>query len=423
MEKYVEILDYLIELKKTKKDHNDIERRKFIQAWTEMVNKEGYMASEEYFYNGFTYCGALPLKEYIGRSKDSMETLNEFFRGKMYNKNCAGTVPVLFNLLALYLNDDNVNIQIVNKIVSKIPVALKNKEGKIYGQADRALRTYFLNKLRCNKIIKFELLIEKGLSRKIVEEFSLMIFEISIRAKKNRLSQRALKNLSILREWVKPYLKEDDGQKKTNQEQIIEKDQIESEYITQTEEKRVYENETEIKDDVSQGNNDDIKLRSIEKELDNKNKELIVVKDQLNKSIMIRDSQRDTIQRLQTKMLNLEAEKEKINNSLDEKNIKISELNQRISDNMDIIQKLESSLSYKDNELKEKSRMMEALSRDRAKQADEMVNRLASKLKVEYRDFTDAVGIPMDKDLGENMREQLRNVFDILIKSGVSIQD
>ena len=422
MGKYVEILDYLIELKKTKKDPNVIERKKFIQAWTEMVNKEGYIASEEYLYNGFTYCGASPLKEYIGRSKDSMEALNEFFRGKMYNKNCAGTVPILFNLLALYLNDDNVNIQIVNKIVSKIPVALKNKEGKIYGQADRALRTYFLYNLRCDKIINFELLIEKGLDRKIVEQFSLMMFEISIRAKKIKLSKKAQNNLDLLREWVKPYLKED-GQKKTNKKQIVEKDKIESENITQTEEKGVYKNETEIKDDVGQGAIDDIKLRSIEKELANKDKELIVVKEQLNKIIVIRDSQRDTIQRLQTKMLNLEAEIEKINNSLDEKNIKISELNQRISDNMDIIQKLESSLSYKDNELKEKSRMMEALSRDRAKQADEMVNRLASKLKVEYRDFTDAVGIPMDKDLGENMREQLRNVFDILIKSGVSIQD
>ena len=72
-------------------------------------------------------------------------------------------------------------------------------------------------------------------------------------------------------------------------------------------------------------------------------------------------------------------------------------------------------------ELQERMKMMEALSRDRAKQSDEAIHRLSSKLKVEYRDFMDAIDIPMDSDLGENMREQLKNVFSVLIKAGITM--
>lgn len=65
--------------------------------------------------------------------------------------------------------------------------------------------------------------------------------------------------------------------------------------------------------------------------------------------------------------------------------------------------------------------MMEALSRDRSRQSDEQLKRLSSSLKVEYRDYKDAEALAMDCDLGENMREQLKNIFAILIKAGIEL--
>lgn len=65
--------------------------------------------------------------------------------------------------------------------------------------------------------------------------------------------------------------------------------------------------------------------------------------------------------------------------------------------------------------------MLETLSRRDARQADESNKRLSSHLKVEYRDFLDAVDLPMDVDLGENMREQLKNVFKILKSNGINL--
>ncbi len=66
--------------------------------------------------------------------------------------------------------------------------------------------------------------------------------------------------------------------------------------------------------------------------------------------------------------------------------------------------------------------MSEVLSRDRSRQADESLQRIASKIKVEYRDFMDAVDTPMTVDLGENLRLQLMSIFEILEKGGMKIE-
>jgi len=66
--------------------------------------------------------------------------------------------------------------------------------------------------------------------------------------------------------------------------------------------------------------------------------------------------------------------------------------------------------------------MADVLSRDRSKQADEVLQRVAAKIKVEYRDFLDAIEVPMSCDLGENLRLQLQSVFDILEKGGMKFK-
>lgn len=89
--------------------------------------------------------------------------------------------------------------------------------------------------------------------------------------------------------------------------------------------------------------------------------------------------------------------------------------------NKDIL-KLKEVIVAKDSEISERNRMMDALIRDRNKQQDEQINRIASSLKIDYKDFKDAEKLAMDTDLGENMREQLKNVFAILIKAGIALE-
>ena len=79
-------------------------------------------------------------------------------------------------------------------------------------------------------------------------------------------------------------------------------------------------------------------------------------------------------------------------------------------------------ISEKDTEISERIKMSEMLSRDRSRQADETLQRLASKIRIEYRDFEDAINAEMTVDLGENLRLQLLNIFEILEKGGMKIK-
>jgi myosin heavy subunit len=98
----------------------------------------------------------------------------------------------------------------------------------------------------------------------------------------------------------------------------------------------------------------------------------------------------------------------------------------RLSENVSLLRKqiadLEMKLKDKESEIKERTKLADILSRDRAKQSEEVLNRLAAKLRVEYRDFLDAESMPMSVDLGENMRLQLKSIFDILKKNGLNLE-
>lgn len=52
----------------------------------------------------------------------------------------------------------------------------------------------------------------------------------------------------------------------------------------------------------------------------------------------------------------------------------------------------------------------------------EFKSKLAGSLKNEYADFLEAEELEMDVDLGENMRYQLRSVFDILKKNDINLK-
>lgn len=48
------------------------------------------------------------------------------------------------------------------------------------------------------------------------------------------------------------------------------------------------------------------------------------------------------------------------------------------------------------------------------------LNRIASQIKTEYQDFKSAENTEMSIDLGENMRDQLKNIFAIFEKEGIA---
>ena len=73
-------------------------------------------------------------------------------------------------------------------------------------------------------------------------------------------------------------------------------------------------------------------------------------------------------------------------------------------------------------EIAEKDEFITVIRKNEKAEESEFLNRIAAKIRVEYRDFHDADGMEMDCDLGENFRLQLENVFAILEKNGMKLK-
>ena len=416
MDNYVEVLKYLIKLKKTKKEPNRLERDRFAEAWDALLCNEGYSAlAEEYLYKGFTYCGAAPLKNYIKNSEDRIAALNTIFNGKMYGENCASTVPILFHLLTLFLNERTVDETIISMLIRRIPDALKNKEGKIYGQADRALKKYILDDLHSEALPPFGELIDKGLKAIFAKEFVAAFDEIFAGMKPDGFSKKCIKNIKLLQEWMHPTVQEASSGETIKAEEpsktegnviVVKTEEAEAVHVEKMPENTI-EATTQNVTVAEPSGNDALELR-----LEDAQKQIEAISVELEKQKALSLS-------LKQQLLDITSEKNRLGEIASVRESKITRLSAELITARSTIEKMEQRVAQLELELQERMKMTEALSRDRAKQSDEAFNRLASKLRVEYRDFMDAIDIPMDSDLGENMREQLKNVFNILNKEGI----
>ena len=66
-----------------------------------------------------------------------------------------------------------------------------------------------------------------------------------------------------------------------------------------------------------------------------------------------------------------------------------------------------------------KEQMIDLLQREQSRKAEIALNVIADRLRSEYQEFQTALDLPMDVDLGENMRLQLKKLFTILERNGV----
>jgi hypothetical protein len=408
MDNYNEVLEYLIELKKIKKEPNRVERDQFTEAWQCLVEAEGYSEDAEAFlYNGFTYCGASVVKDYVKSSDNPVEAIRKIFCGKMYGKNCASTVPILFHLLTLLLNEKHPDLLLISELFERIPSALKNKEGKIYGQADRALKKYILEDLHNESLPSIDTLIDNGLKIVFVKELTVAFDEIISGMKIDGFSKKCLKNIGLISSWLHP---EKMDEKTSENATVSHTETLAKKEKTASTEEVPQGSKTEEKPEAEELT----PLEHSEKKLDEVTKQLNETRDELEK-------QKKIVVLLKQQLSEITADRTRINELAEARQSRIYMLSEELLSVTKNEKKLQQEIDQLERKMQERMTMMEALSRDRARQSDEALNRLASKLRIEYRDFMDAVDIPMDSDLGENMREQLKNIFSILIKAGITM--
>ena len=428
MDKYIETLDALMKAKKEKKKKEPTikEKEAFRSAWLSLVVDTGLAGrAEQFLYEGFAFCGAEPFYAYLIQTEDQNATLATMFSGKYYGIDSNVSFRLVTHLLALMLNN-NAPGNILAPIIKRLPGSCVNKDKKRLGTAEKTLEKYFLAELRPDA----ELcpLADIGTKPVFINEFVALVSSI-MDGIENAGSTKGVvvKNIAKIRKWFADYDISQSVSADTKTDQVI------PEATKNTEEKA---NTISVANNSQEGKVQTPRVVVAQPEEKVPSDMIAYLTELLGKAAKV------------TTVVKAESTQQRVKNdaltqALEGEQNKLQGANQQISDLQDTITELRKKLSAaegdifalrqavaqrdaviaeRDAEIAERVKMAEVLSRDRNKQADELLQKLASKIRIEYRDFVDALDVPMSCDLGENLRLQLQSIFDILEKGGMKIK-
>ena len=428
MDKYVETLDALMKVKKEKKKKEPTikEKEAFRSAWLSLVADTGLVGrAEQFLYEGFAFCGAEPFYAYLIQTEDQNATLATMFSGKYYGIDSNVSFRLVTHLLALMLNN-NAPRNILAPIIKRLPGACVNKDKKRLGTAEKTLEKYFLAELRPDA----ELcpLADIGTKPVFINEFVALVSSI-MDGIENAGSAKGVvaKNIVKIRKWFADYDISQSVSADTKTDQVI------PEATTITEEKAktvsVADNSQEEKVQtprvvVAQPEEKvpaDM-IAYLTELLGKAAKVTTVVKAESTQQRVKIDALTQALEGEQNKLQGANQQIADLQDTITELRKKLSATEGDIFVLRQTVEQRDAVIAEKDAEIAERVKMAEVLNRDRSKQADELLQRLASKIRIEYRDFVDALDVPMSCDLGENLRLQLQSIFDILEKGGMKIK-
>lgn len=421
MDKYIETLDALMKAKKKKKRKEPTikEKEAFRSAWLSLVADTGLAGrAEQFLYEGFAFCGAEPFYAYLIQTEDQNATLATMFSGKYYGIDSNVSFRLVTHLLALMLNN-NAPGNILAPIIKRLPGACVNKDKKRLGTAEKTLEKYFLAELRPDA----ELcpLADIGTKPVFINEFVALVSSI-MDGIENAGSTKGVvvKNIAKIRKWFADYDIFQSVSADTKTDQII------PEATKITEEKA---NTISVADNSQEEKVQTPRVVVAQPEEKVPSDMIAYLTELLGKAAKVTTvvKAESTQQRVKIDALTqaLEGEQNKLqgaNQQISDLQDTITELRKKLSAAEGDIFALRQAVAQRDAEIAERVKMAEVLSRDRNKQADELLQKLASKIRIEYRDFVDALDVPMSCDLGENLRLQLQSIFDILEKGGMKIK-
>ena len=426
MEKHIEILDSLMRAKKEKKKKEPTvkEKEAFRNAWIALATDDGLTGrAEQFLYEGFAFCGAEPFYAYLCKTEDQNATLAMLFSSKGYGNDSNVTFRLVTHLLALMLNDGAAQ-NVLAPVIKRLPGACLNKEKKRLGTAEKTIEKYLLSELHSDVVLRP--LSEIGTKPVFIKDFVTLISSILDGIESaGTLKGTAADNARKIRQWFADY--------EATQSASPEVATVSSEIVPATTDKPA---ELARKADAHQ---EDAKVPNMPVVLPVENipedmtaylVDLLSKASKAATAVKSEGIQRNIKIDALTQALAAEQEKlQQANQQIADQQATIAELRKKLAAvegdifvlRQDVAQR-DAVIAEKDAEIAERTKMAEVLSRDRSKQADESLQRLASKIRVEYRDFADALDVPMSCDLGENLRLQLQSIFDILEKGGMKLK-
>ncbi len=384
-----EKLDLLMQIKK-KSDASKTQKNEYVSLMMELIKENGYSnQAEEYLFLGYSFAGVKPLVNLMNKMSFEERTafVEQILSGKLYALNEKGiSFKLLVDLLTAFIISFPQDKSIISKLIKLIPGKSKIKTGQLLGDAPKIIDKYFMSVISDNlKLPDFEAL---ELTNEEVKKFAdIYVFVISSIKPSKKISEKKIKH-------VLTWLTTDDIKQSApeNAQEMVQLKTTES----------VIDKDPGLKPLTSD------ELKSLCERL------LITVDHYkgLEKGAATLNAKISALEKeLETKKAQLEG----LENKIKEKEKALAEL---VDQN--------SSLKKELDEVKvEKIKLqgvVDVYSEDKESSQTEQLNAIASKLKAEYRDFKDALEMEMTVELGENIKEQVIQIFKILAKAGIDVE-
>lgn len=427
MDKYIDTLESLMKVKKErkKKEPSIKEKEAFREAWVNLAVGFGFTArAEQFLYEGFAFCGAEPFYEYLVQTDEPNVTLTSMFSGKYYGTDSNVTFRIVAHLLALLLNNDAPR-NLLLPVVKRLPKASYNKENKRLGTAEKTMEKYFFSELKHGVV--FLPLTEIGTKPAFTKEFIEFMMSIMDGIERNgAVKGLVAENIEKVREWLAAY----EPPQKTAPEVIVH------EKSSSTEKEESASHAAVPATQINVPTSKSVKPSVVQNApviVEEKPADIIDLIGKVGKAASVLKA--ESIQqkaKIDALTFALDNEQKKLahaNHQIKDLSENIGTLRQKLlsaeADNVLLRQTIETQkalIAEKDAEIAERIKMAEVLSRDRNKQGNELLQRMASEIKKECLDFYEAAEMPMSCDLGEIMRDKLTAILAILEKGGMKIK-
>ncbi len=406
------VIEKLLKIQK-KSAASKADKNIFQNEWLSYVSECGFNdKAEEFLYNGFNFLGMVPFITYLSKTNDKQEIVNILLSGKYFYKNKSITFKAMVHLLALLIEkfpEEKTLIMMVFIRLSELPMI---KEEKHLTDIAKSVNKFFVNVLSLDTV--FPNINSLDLHPTNIESFRNMMKEALHTIKVKGLSEK-MTIIGNIEKWLSKDASENTNTSEVNAGttqdtidivQAHMSDNTSIGYIGKMD-KAFSENSKKHtwRDGLLIINNAIEQLEKELKQLKTNNENLMMENNKLR-------TERDNVMNT----LNREHE------CCEHQRAEISRLLKDRSIFLEKISAFEIKVKEKEIDLKKKEELIDMLGRDRTKLSEEFQNRLSAKLRVEYRDFLDAETLPMNVDLGENMRLQLKSIFDILKKNGLSFE-
>lgn len=393
-----------IEEKRKKKEPSKKDADEFEQLWLAYV-EEVDLDKESFalLCDGFRYAAARPLFKYFklkGTSKQPYAALGTY---EPIRKNSNELELRFFMSLLTFELMDPTSADQIAALLKKIPEAALTKDNKITGNLSAFVRRLMLSELATG-VIKADAAEIKMMSKDVSRFVKLIGSVVSEAVENDKLKASERGAAKSLQAWLDA-LYEPEAKAKPTAEAIAasELTDVPSEIVDNP-----VQNETQPDGDAEISVDQIVRavkglgatLRDRERKIESLRFTIASGESEISRLKDHRDSLKDQNAELQAK--------------LDKSRETIAELNAEVMSLKQQIEQLSADLSAN-------RQMVELLEQTGSKQNDETIKRISRKLKIEFEDYQDAVGLDMDADLGENMRLQLGSVFQILKENGLEL--